>query len=334
MSLANPIAMGVSSSSHRKSGTIAVHGMLGIHKPAGMISKDVSRWLVKRLGRLKLGHVGTLDPSASGVLPILFGKATRLQDYLLDMPKTYEFDIKLGVETDTLDLDGQVVREADFHHVKAEHLQAAMATLIGTIEQTPPLYSAVKYKGRPLYDYARADQGEDVPLAAMKRRVHVSSFTMQSYENGIGTFRVHCSRGTYVRALVKDLADKVGTCGTLARLVRTQAAGLSLEASYDLEAIESRLGEFQSIVLPVERIDLGLPKWRATRRAVIDRLKGGQQVMVDAAEYAIGADPQASLPGSWTRAMLLVSGEGDAFGIGSVRGHESGRMIISMKRGL
>jgi tRNA pseudouridine55 synthase len=110
-----------------------VDGLLPIHKPQGMVSKDVSRWLVKRFGRLKLGHVGTLDPAASGVLPILIGRATRLQDYLLDLDKSYEFDMTLGFETDSLDLDGSKVREAAWEHVTSDALVAAARELLGDI---------------------------------------------------------------------------------------------------------------------------------------------------------------------------------------------------------
>ena len=126
-----------------------------------MVSKDISRWLVRRLGKLKLGHVGTLDPAASGVLPVLLGRATRLQDYLLDMPKTYEFDIRFGSETDTLDLDGQVIRETAWEHITEAQLRTAIGAFIGDIVQTPPIYSAIKYKGKPLYAFAKDAKAGD-----------------------------------------------------------------------------------------------------------------------------------------------------------------------------
>ena len=118
-------------------------GLLGVHKPSGIVSKDVSRWLEKRLGKLKLGHVGTLDPLASGVLPLLFGQATRLQDFLLEIPKTYECTVELGYETDTLDSDGQIVETAPYEHVTLTQLQETAKSFVGRIKQVPPLYSAV-----------------------------------------------------------------------------------------------------------------------------------------------------------------------------------------------
>jgi tRNA pseudouridine55 synthase len=126
------------------------HGMLIVNKPYGMISKDVSRWLTKRLGRLRLGHVGTLDPLAEGVLPILFGKATRLQDHLLDLDKGYQFDVTFGKETDTLDLEGDVVKEALFNHITAEQLIGISKKLLGPIEQIPPIYSMSSKTLKPL----------------------------------------------------------------------------------------------------------------------------------------------------------------------------------------
>jgi len=311
-------------------------GLLPIDKPAGMISKDVSRWLVKRAGKLKLGHVGTLDPGASGVLPLLIGKATRLQDLLLDLPKTYEFDVKLGSETDTLDQDGQVVREAPWEHVTEEALRTAVARFIGEVEQTPPIYSAVKYKGKPLYEYARGGAEADVPLEGLKRKVFVSTFELLTFAPGRASFRATCSRGTYVRTLVKDVADAVGSCGTLTRLVRTQAAGIHIENAIGLDALEKSLPNLGGALIPMESIDLGMPRWQAQGNGWMERLSGGQQIAVEPAEYLDGlkSETERDLPAAWSRNVLLLGREGRAFGFGNVRRNESGRVVISMKRGL
>lgn len=313
-------------------------GLLPVNKPAGVVSKDVSRWLVKRLGKVKLGHVGTLDPAASGVLPVLFGRATRLQDYLLELPKTYEFDITFGSETDTLDRDGKVLREAPFDHVTTQGLSDAIIDFIGDFDQTPPIYSAVKYKGKPLYDYARGPEGsaEQVPLDSLKRRVRVSRFDLLSYAGGIGSFRLTCSKGTYVRSLVRDVAEKVGSCGTLTRLVRTHASGLNLSTSYTLEEIEQRLGDFGSLVVPMERVDIGMTRWRCPSATVTARLRAGQQVVLEQPDFLSGLEEgaeQTPLAG-WAKPVVLLSAEAQAFGIGSIRRQESGRINILMKRGL
>lgn len=314
-----------------------INGLLAVHKPTGMVSKDISRWLVRRLGKLKIGHVGTLDPAASGVLPVLLGRATKLQDYLLEMPKTYEFDIRFGSETDTLDLDGQVVRETPWEHITAAQLSASITDFVGDIVQTPPIYSAIKYQGRPLYDYARAgaEAAGKVPLEALKRTVSVSRFELLGFSPGLGTFQVTCSKGTYVRTLAKDLAEKVGSCGTLARLVRTKSSGVDIGAAHGLEAIEQRLDTFGSLVTPMERIEIGLRRWRSSRSGLTAMLRSGQQVVLEVTEYLGGClDPEEGSPEGWGRPLYLLNEHGDPFGIGTVRSQESGRIAIVMKKGL
>ncbi len=310
-----------------------MHGLLVVNKPAGMISKDVSRWLVKRIGKVKLGHVGTLDPGASGVLPLLLGRATRLQDYLLELPKSYEFDVEFGRETDTLDNDGQNVKELPWEHVTEDSLRESIKAFVGELEQTPPLYSAVKYKGRPLYDYARAQEGDDLPLEAMKRIVTVSRFDFLTFGGKTASFRVTCSKGTYVRTLVKDLAEKVGTCGTLTRLVRTRAAGCELQAAHDLEALEAKLNSLDDLVVPVERIDLGMPRWCAVQKPAADKLRSGQTIQLEFAEFSEGAD-EGLTPVGWSKPVVLLDETKKAYGIGTVRRLESGRVLVTMKRGL
>jgi tRNA pseudouridine55 synthase len=311
-----------------------------------MISKDVSRWLTKRVGKVKLGHVGTLDPSAEGVLPILLGRATRLQDFLLEMPKTYEFDMTFGSETDTLDNEGVVTATMPWEHITYESLLAATASFHGEIEQTPPMYSAVKFKGKALYEYARSGRSDEVPRDALKRFVKITHFDLLSYKDGVGTIRVTCSKGTYVRVLVKDIAAKLGSCATLTRLVRIEAAGVTLADTVQLESLEStfeqmessdtKLDQLERFLVPMSKINLGMPKWRATNKAWIDRLAGGQQIIIDLEDFLSGLDSPggAEVLASWAKPLLLLRETGEAFGMGSVRRQEAARVVISMKRGL
>lgn len=316
------------------------NGLLVINKPENMISKDVSRWLEKRMGRMRLGHVGTLDPSASGVLPLLLGRATRLQDYLLDLPKSYEFDITFGTETDTLDREGEVVATAPFDHVTKELLLGIMPQFVGDIVQIPPLYSAVKYQGKPLYEYARAGKVDDVPLAELKRTVSISNFEMLAYEDGVGTFCITCSRGTYVRTLVKDVANALGTCGNLTRLVRTQAAGVHIDKAWNLDEVEARLPELSELLTPVEQIDLGVSRWRSEKKLWVDRLCAGEQIVIETPLYLSGVEERglegqtaAALTG-WAKPLVLLNENGRAFGMGAARRQqETGRVVINMKRG-
>jgi tRNA pseudouridine55 synthase len=315
-------------------------GLLPVNKPTGMVSKDVSRWLVKRLGKLHIGHVGTLDPAASGVLPILLGKATRLQDQMLDLPKTYEFEITFGAETDTLDAEGKLTRELPWQHITEGMLADAIRDFVGEFEQTPPIFSAVKYKGKPLYDYARGGQADAVPLETLKRRVAVSRFDLHTFAGNKCSFSVTCSRGTYIRVLVKDVAEKVGSCGTLTRLVRTEAAGIPVDQAFDLEAIQAAIdaspGGFASLVVPIEKMDLGVPRWSARIPGATGRLRGGQQVAVELGEYVEGLEKRhdGDLPNSWSKPLMLLDEHGKALGMGTVRRHESGRVLVNMKRGL
>lgn len=309
-----------------------------MHKPEGMISKDVSRWLVKRLGKLSLGHVGTLDPSAEGVLPILLGRATKLQDWLLDLPKTYEFDLTFGSETDTLDRAGKVIRQCEWGHIDRTLLDTTVQAFIGEIDQIPPAYSAVKYKGKPLYEYARSDRLTELPpLEQFRRRVRIDRFELLSFEEGVAKLRVSCSKGTYVRSLVKDFAEKVGSCGTLTRLIRTEAAGVKLSQTHNLQSIEERIEDLASLVIPLPQIDLGLTRWQTSRRTDVHKLRNGQSLLVDVPDFLAGLSVRDDVDlglGAWDRPLLLIGDNGLGLGIGAVRRQETGRVVISMKRGL
>lgn len=315
--------------------TVTVDGLLPIYKPQGMISKDVSRWLVRRFGRLKLGHVGTLDPAASGVLPILIGRATRLQDYLLDLDKSYEFDMTLGFETDSLDLDGVRIKEASWSHVTPDALVSAAQGLVGEIDQIPPLYSAVKFRGKALYDYARSGGGDEVPVESLKRRVRVDSLDFRGFSDGTASFTVTCSKGTYIRTLVKDIAEKVGSCATLTRLVRTEAAGVALNETLTLEAIERHSGPLEELVVPLSRIKVSLPRWQSLSGSITSRLQSGQDVVLGIVDYLSGAiQGEATVLDEVARPTLLLDGTGQAFGIGTRVKNTAGQAVLQMKRGL
>lgn len=313
-------------------------GLLPVHKPDGMISKDVSRWLTKRLGRLSIGHVGTLDPGASGVLPLLLGRATKLQDWLLDMPKSYDFELTFGIETDTLDRDGRVIKEGPYEHVTELALKSLLSEFIGEIEQIPPAYSAVKYKGKPLYDYARSERLVEIPeLDQFKRRVRIHQLELLQFDKNVGSFRVRCSKGTYVRSLVKDIAEKVGSCGTLTKLVRTEAAGIKLSESHSLETIEAHLIDLKQVMISMSKIDIGLPKWRVSTRLDAQKLRNGQRILVDSSAILEGLTVTEEVRevaiGSWDKPLFLVDENGIGLGIGTIRRHDARTGIISMKRG-
>ena len=314
-------------------------GVLVVDKPVGMISKDVSRWLSKRIGsKVKMGHAVTLDPAAEGVLPILLGKATRLQDQLLDLPKTYECDLRLGSETDSLDLDGEVVKEMPFSHVTRQALEEASQTLVGKQQQTPPIYSAVKFKGKPLYFYARNGRADEIDLDALARSVEIYEFKILEFSGQIVTFRLRCSKGTYVRVAAKTLAEKLGTCGTITRLCRSESSGVDREHAFTLEEIENFLEKSgklrEPLLIPMESLDLGLDSLPIEDSRSIARLKSGQKIWLEDGLAAVRGSKLGELIGNRTQEKLLLLDKlGRAFGLGV--GHlKPDGLQVEMKRSL
>src|SRR5690606_1792881 len=187
-----------------------MNGVLVIDKPAGKTSHQVVAEVSRRLGRVKAGHAGTLDPMATGVLLVCVGEGTKISGLLALDDKAYEGELELGVETDTLDAEGTVVRQrrAEAARIDRAALEAQVARMVGPSMQVPPLYSAVEVEGRRLHELARA--GAEVERAA--RPIEVRRFEVLSFEAGRARFAVDCSKGTYVRSLVADLGEALG-CG-------------------------------------------------------------------------------------------------------------------------
>jgi tRNA pseudouridine55 synthase len=196
--------------------TAGPEGLLLIDKPAGITSHDVVDVVRRALGTKKVGHAGTLDPMATGLLLIGVGRATRLLRFLGDLPKTYEGTMRLGVETTTLDAEGEVVAGSPVT-ASEDEVRAAMRALVGESSQRPPAYSAVKVGGRKLYEAARA--GEQ--LEAEPRRIRVDAFELTSFDPPDASFRVSCSSGTYVRVLAADVGAALRTGAHLTVLRRT-----------------------------------------------------------------------------------------------------------------
>jgi len=319
------------------SNTLPVHGLLPINKPFGLISKDVSRKLIRKFGKLHIGHVGTLDPAADGVLPVLLGRATRLQDHLLELPKSYTLEITFGYETDTLDSEGEVVKEMPTDFVTSEGIRKVIHLFIGPIEQIPPIYSAVKLKGKPLYQYARSGKEHEVQTEKLKRLVTIYSLDFLEFSSNKAVLSVTCSKGTYVRTLVKDIATALGTCGTLTRLTRTVAAGVDLLQTVNLDQIvgdaNAALADF---VIPIEKIKFGFPKWKIPDGRVEARLMNGVEAVFDQEVFlqGLGKSQEDFILGNLSTPILLVNENDFVFAIGAVRAGDGDRVIVNMKRGL
>ena len=224
-----------------------MNGIINLKKEAGMTSHDAVFKLRKILGTKKIGHGGTLDPDVVGVLPIAVGKATRMVEFMQDEGKIYEGEITLGYSTTTEDASGEVVAETPvlspvLSPVDEKLVDQAIASLTGTITQVPPMYSAVKVNGRKLYEYARAGQEVERP----ERQVTIYSFERTSpisYVENLArfSFRVKCSKGTYIRTLSVDLGEKLGYAAHMSHLTRTSAAGLQLDDALTLNEIEEKV---------------------------------------------------------------------------------------------
>lgn len=255
---------------------VLMDGLLLINKPAGMTSHDVVYKVRKKTGIARVGHTGTLDPFATGVLPICVGKATRLASLLTLEDKTYEATLKLGENTDTLDRDGQVMETQE---VPADLTEARIETVLeplrGEIMQRPPMYSAVKVGGKRLYEYARA--GEEVERAA--RPVTIHSLELLSLAPPHLRFRVHCSKGTYVRVIAADIGASLGCGGHLEALVRTQTGRFTLGQCLSLEALEAHVaqGTLASVVIPMTQMLPELPTLELSERQ-LELVKHGNPI--------------------------------------------------------
>lgn len=209
------------------------YGFLNINKPKGMTSHDVVANIRRLTGIRQIGHTGTLDPFAEGVLPICIGKATRLIEYLED-DKAYLATVQLGANTDTYDIDGQITETFDKKATR-EEVEKSLNDFRGEIEQLPPIYSAIKVNGKKLYEYAR--KGEEVeitPRRVIIKQLELKTFDMEKQE---AVLEVKCSKGTYIRSLAYDLGKKLGTGAHLSALTRTQAGRFTLDNTITLQKL-------------------------------------------------------------------------------------------------
>lgn len=256
-------------------------GIIAINKPRGMTSHDVVFKLRKILKTKKVGHTGTLDPEVNGVLPICIGRATRVSDYMMDSGKTYIAEITLGTQTTTEDQTGEVIATniIEENQFSTSQIDAALSKLTGEIEQTPPMYSAVKVKGRKLYEYAREGKVIERP----SRIVQIDNITRTNeptYHDNQVTFEiiVKCGKGTYIRTLATQIAEHLDTIGHMSKLTRTESGGFTLEQSYTLEALlELPYESIQSLLHPLEKGLTHLPHHEVDAQ-LAQRIMWGQKL--------------------------------------------------------
>jgi len=237
-------------------------GIIVINKEKEYTSHDVVAKLKKKLNISKVGHTGTLDPNATGVLPILIGKGTKFSKYLINHDKIYEVELELGKKTDTADIEGKVIEEknVDEKYIK-ENLLQVLESFIGKQEQIPPMYSAIKKNGKKLYEYARA--GEKVEIEP--RKIEIYKIDLNKYDKNIITFDVSCSKGTYIRSLCEDIAKKLNTVGYMKNLKRLQVGEFNIkDAVYidkiDLKNVNEHLITLEELLKETPCLNLGEKK--------------------------------------------------------------------------
>ncbi|MBD2330097.1 tRNA pseudouridine(55) synthase TruB [Alkalinema sp. FACHB-956] len=234
-------------------------GFLNLNKPLGMTSHDCISRLRRLLKTKKIGHAGTLDPAADGVLPIAVGRATRLLQFL-PTGKAYCAIVRFGVTTNTDDLEGEILTQQAVPQLTLDGVQAAIPQFIGTMQQIPPAFSAIQVQGQRLYDLARSGKAVDVPM----RTVEVSAIELLAWRGGEFPeidLAVACGGGTYIRAIARDLGQAVGTGATLAGLTRTASGGFDLAASVTLETIAQQVEAHEFHLVPPEQVLQHLPVW-------------------------------------------------------------------------
>lgn len=212
-------------------------GILIIDKPQDFTSHDVVAKIRKIIGTKKVGHTGTLDPMATGVLVVCVGAATKLVEYFTSKDKVYEAKIKLGIKTDTADITGNIIETSNLDCIKEmieDQIKETIKTFIGKQKQVPPKYSSIKVNGMKLYEYAR--KGIEVKIEP--RDIEIFDINNISVENDEISYTVHCSKGTYIRSLCEDIATKLGTCGTMSYLRRIKTGEFSIENAITIEEIQ------------------------------------------------------------------------------------------------
>lgn len=284
-----------------------VNGILLVDKPAGMTSNGVLQQAKRALFAAKAGHTGSLDPLATGVLPLCFGEATKFSQFLLDADKEYTATVTLGATTTTGDADGEVVEEKDASSVTEAQIAALLPDFTGDIEQVPSMYSALKHEGKPLYELAR----QGIEVERKRRTIHIFELELLGFKPGAKAeldIRVRCSKGTYIRSLAEDIGQALGCGGHVAVLRRTASGPFGIDQCVSLDEVEAlaETKDFEALnglLLPVDSGLQDLPAVELPEDSGF-YLRQGQPVMV---------------PNSPTEGIVRVATEtGEFLGIGEI----------------
>ena len=293
-----------------------LEGVLVVHKEAGWTSHDVVAKVRSLLRGSKVGHAGTLDPSATGVLPILVGRATRIAEYLIDWDKEYNAVMRLGETTDTQDATGQILSRADPGAITEDMLQAVIAQFRGVQQQLPPMYSAVKVGGQPLYKAARAGRTVD----RSERSIAIHHLEIVAVHGRDVALRIVCSKGTYIRTLCTDIGQALGVGGHLYALERRRVGPLSIEQAVTIDQVASHLtmGTLTRQFMSLDQLLVQLP-------AVVVNAEQAQRVLNGSPIFPMGvgqlppAHSTVSVRLKDEAGQLLAIGTHDTSGVGSIR---------------
>lgn len=254
-----------------------INGIINVYKEAGYTSFDVVAKMRGIAGQRKIGHTGTLDPEATGVLPLVLGSATKLVDMLTDKKKEYIATFELGKETDTQDIWGNLISEKEVDITETQFREAVLS-FIGDIRQIPPMYSALKVDGKKLYELAR--EGKEVERKA--RPVTIHDIEIIEMDNKTAKIRIQCSKGTYIRTLCHDIGKKLGCGAVMTSLLRTKSGNFNLEDAYRLDELQAlkEKGELDKVVIPVDSI------FEEYAKAVVDgeilkKVKNGNMIYIN-----------------------------------------------------
>lgn len=261
-----------------------VHGVLLVNKPRGPSSNAVLQHVKRIFKAKKAGHSGSLDPMATGMLPICFGEATKFCQYLLEQDKCYEVTACLGVKTTTGDAMGEVTATNDSFCISAEQINAVLASFIGSIQQIPPMYSALKHQGTPLYQWAR----KGIQLERQARTIQIYNIQLIHWSGTEMTLKVKCSKGTYIRTLVEDIAEQLGVGGHVVQLHRQYTAGFEEHSMVSIEDLMvSSPQELHNYVLPMDCAVDCFPKVMLDKEE-IQALQHGKLIPYSTSEFSSG----------------------------------------------
>lgn len=292
-------------------------GVLLVNKHIGPTSHDIVNKIRRLYGTKKVGHTGTLDPMAEGVLVILIGRAAKAAEYLATDSKKYRATLRLGIETDTQDVTGEILREYEGELPLAESVYETCRRFVGRIEQVPPMYSALKVGGKKLLDLAR----QGITVERQARPIEIFSISCEPLSECDYTLEVHCSGGTYIRTLCADIGEKLGCGGVMATLCRTETGGFPIEKSYTIEQLENmNEDERLSLLIPTESLfsNLGQVKLPAFYEKLC---RSGCEIYQKKikTDFALGDR------------VRICNEKGDFFALGEVREYENGTAIKAIK---